>query len=261
MAARLRAGAAAHLARGQLVDLDLLLHPRRRFLQADLEVVAQVAAALAALAVGAAAVLAAEELLEDAARAAVATARAAEYLPDQGEGVDAARGSPARPGGALRERRVPVAVIRGALVGVAEDVVGLAEFLEPFLGLRVARVLIRVILDRQAAVGFLQFLARGIPGDAEHFVIIAFNSSHNVVPVRERWTTRARVNASRSPPSGRKKGRSVMERGLPRNHRVAANKGKTRPRRAPEHRQPAYLPSSLSTMKTSTAVPKPPPQR
>ena len=54
----------------------------------------------------------------------------------------------------------PPAVVLLALVGVRQDVVGLGDLLEALLGLRVARVAVRVVLARELAVGLLDLLLR-----------------------------------------------------------------------------------------------------
>ena len=61
------------------------------------------------------------------------------------------------PGTALLEGGVAEAVVGGAL-RVLQDVVGLVEFLEPGLGLLVARVAVRVMLHGQLAVGLFQIV-------------------------------------------------------------------------------------------------------
>src|SRR5690606_2340715 len=83
-AAALRAAGGAGLAGNQSFDLQLLLDARGGLLEADLEVVAQIGAALASLGPRGAAA-AAEEFLEDAAAPA-----AAEHLAEDVEGIDAA---------------------------------------------------------------------------------------------------------------------------------------------------------------------------
>jgi hypothetical protein len=75
---------------------------------------------------------------------------------------------------ALFEGGVAHAVIGCALVLVGQDGIGLADFLELGLGLRIARILVRVILHRQLAIGALQrlFVCRTV--DTECLVIVAF---------------------------------------------------------------------------------------
>src|SRR5690606_15196693 len=46
------------------------------------------------------------------------------------------------------------------------------ELLEPVLGGLVARIPVRVILHRQLAEGPLDFVAAGVPGDAQYVVVI-----------------------------------------------------------------------------------------
>ena len=68
---------------------------------------------------------------------------------------------------------VPEAIVARALVAVGEHRVGLGRFLEPLLGGLVARVAIRVVLERQLAVGALDVLIAGGARDAEHVVEVA----------------------------------------------------------------------------------------
>jgi len=68
---------------------------------------------------------------------------------------------------------MPIAIIRGALFLVAEDVVSLADLLEFLLGSFVAGVLVGMELHRQLAVGLLHLVSGGSFADAEDFVIVA----------------------------------------------------------------------------------------
>ena len=67
------------------------------------------------------------------------------------------------------------AVVGGALLLIAQHGVGLAALLEAFLGLMVAGVAVRVKLQRQLAIGALDLAVRRDAGDAEYFVVIAFD--------------------------------------------------------------------------------------
>ena len=78
------------------------------------------------------------------------------------------------PAGAPIEGRVAVLVVGGALLRVAQDFVGFAEFLEFFLGRLVAGILVRMKFDRQLAVGLLDLLDVRGALDAEDFVVVAF---------------------------------------------------------------------------------------
>src|SRR6266567_213175 len=74
----------------------------------------------------------------------------------------------ARPG---RGERVAAEVIRLALVGVLEDLVGLIDLLELLLRLRV-RVDVRVQLAGEPAVRALDLILRGVAPHAEQPVVI-----------------------------------------------------------------------------------------
>ena len=72
---------------------------------------------------------------------------------------------------------MPIAVVGGALVGVAQHLVGFAGLLELFLGRVVAGVAVRMVLERLLAIRALQFLVAYIAGYAEKLVIICFAHS------------------------------------------------------------------------------------
>src|SRR5690606_13650121 len=136
----------------ELANLDLLFDAFRGFLERDLDVVTEVRAALAPVR----SLLAAEEMVEDSSRATTA----AEDLAEEVERiVESAAATAAE--SALAERRVSVAIVGRALVGIHQHVVGLTELLETLLRLAVTRVFVRMILHRELAVGALDFLRRG----------------------------------------------------------------------------------------------------
>ena len=76
------------------------------------------------------------------------------------------------------EPGVAVAVVPLPLLLVGEDLVRLGRFLELLLGLVVARVVVRVVLQGQLPVGFLDVVGRGVAADSEHFVKIALGRGH-----------------------------------------------------------------------------------
>src|SRR5690606_18543810 len=107
-------------------------------------------------------------------RAATTTAGATEDgAEDVAEDVPHVRGRPAAATHAVLERGVAVGVVRAALAGVGQDLVGLLAFLERGLGCRIAGVAVRVVLHRAAAIGLLQLIVAGVAGHAQDFVIVA----------------------------------------------------------------------------------------
>jgi hypothetical protein len=64
-------------------------------------------------------------------------------------------------------------VVGGALTGVRQDFVGFAGLFEFFLGILVIRVTVRVVFHGELSVCPLYFLFVRVPGNPEHFVIIA----------------------------------------------------------------------------------------
>jgi hypothetical protein len=67
---------------------------------------------------------------------------------------------------------VAVAVVRGALVGIPQDLVGLGRLLELLLGFLVAAVAVRMVLQRELAIGLLDGFAVRAPLHRQNLVII-----------------------------------------------------------------------------------------
>ena len=107
--------------------------PLIRLLEADLHVVAEVGAALAAVA------------------AAAGAAHAEDALEQVGEGGAEVRAEAVAAARALLERGVAEAVIGRALVRVLEDLVGLVDLLEAVLAVLVAGIAVRVPLHGKLA--------------------------------------------------------------------------------------------------------------
>jgi hypothetical protein len=79
---------------------------------------------------------------------------------------------------------VAVAVIGRALFAVSEDCVGLAALLELFLRVGIVGIPVRMILQRELAIGALDFLVGSGAGDTEDLVIIAFSvTRQNGIPI------------------------------------------------------------------------------
>ena len=105
------------------------------FFEGDFHIVAEVLASLRLSGVGPAA---AEEFIQDAA--------AAENVAEDLEGVmETAAPISAR---ATVEGVVAVLVVGGALLRIAQNFVGFAQFFEAFFGRFIVRVLVRMILNR-----------------------------------------------------------------------------------------------------------------
>ncbi len=66
------------------------------------------------------------------------------------------------------------AVILGALLRIAEHIIGFGRLLEFLLGLLVARVLVGMILYGLLSIGAFYGFLVGIPVDSKHFVIVSF---------------------------------------------------------------------------------------
>ena len=144
----------------------------RGFLEFDVEVVAQVVAA-------------------PAARPRAAPPGAEEVAEDIGEDFLEALAEVEAPEAprALRslERGMTEAIILRALFRIRQDLVGLVEFLEVFLGLFVAGITVRMELNRQTPVGFLEFVIPGAPGNSQDFIIVAFLLSGHRAAILCEW--------------------------------------------------------------------------
>ena len=152
----LRAGLGTRAVAGRALiecrNADLGFGAARRFLESDLEVVAQVGPAIH---VGAPAA-SAENIPENI----------AECIREAAHARRACR--------CLIDARVAVLVVGGALVGVRQNFVSLLGFLELFLGLRIVGVAVGVKFHRELAIRLLDVVFRRIAIDAEHFVIVFF---------------------------------------------------------------------------------------
>ena len=176
LAARSRAGAAA-LGAGLLPgDGDVLLAAVDRLVKAEGDPYPDVLALAGGVGVGAGAAAAepakaaAEDVPEDVSQVHPAGAEAAK-APEAAGPALAGRIAGVHPGKA--ELVVPLALFR-----VREDLMGLVDLLEFFLGGLVAGVVVRVVFQGQLTVGFFDLLIRGCLGYPQHFVIIAFFLCH-----------------------------------------------------------------------------------
>jgi hypothetical protein len=67
-----------------------------------------------------------------------------------------------------------VSVVDGALLRVGQHGVGLTDLLKPLLRVGVVGIAVGMVLERQFAVGTLEFEVSDGAGNAENLVIIAF---------------------------------------------------------------------------------------
>ncbi len=75
------------------------------------------------------------------------------------------------------------AVVARALLAVGEDRVGLAALLEALFGPGIVGIAVGMVLQRELAIGALDFLVVRRAADAQHFVVIAFYvGSQNCLP-------------------------------------------------------------------------------
>jgi hypothetical protein len=155
--ARSRAAAFALVALFQSPHLHLLGDAKHGFLELESEILAQIGAALCArTAPPPEHVAKTEEVAED-------IVKIIEHC-----GVESAV---ARTAG---NSRVTKAIVARALLAVGENGIGFAAFLEAFLGRRIVGIAVRMVLQRELAIGALDLLVAGCAADAQNFVVIAF---------------------------------------------------------------------------------------
>ena len=140
-------------------NLDGRLDTLRRFVEGDLQVIAKIRAALRS----AAATLPAEHLAdtEDVAESAKDVFEAGKDGGIESAGCGAAKA------------RMAEAVVHVALVGIGEHGVGFRRLLESIFGRLVAGIAIRMVFERQPAIGALDFLVGRGAGDLQDFVVVA----------------------------------------------------------------------------------------
>src|SRR6185503_4083171 len=76
--------------------------------------------------------------------------------------------------GSATDTGVPKTVVHAPLFGVGQYGIRLAAFLELLFGVRVVRITVGMVLQRQLAIGALDLLIACAPLDAQYVVIISF---------------------------------------------------------------------------------------
>jgi hypothetical protein len=111
--------------------------------------------------------------------AAAATSATAEEVPKTEEVAEdfaeiLEHGGIKTGGSGPANRGVAKAVVGGAFFGIRQDGIGFAAFLEFLFRVGIIRIPVRMELQRQLAIGTLDFLLGGLARDSEYLVIIAF---------------------------------------------------------------------------------------
>src|SRR5262245_24679101 len=140
-------------------DLDRRLDAGGRFFERDLEVVAQVRAALRASAPASRSEDVAEP--ED-------VAQAREDVREVGEDGRIET----RPGSGPRDAGVTETVVEAPFLAIGQHGVRFGGFLELILRLSIARVSVGMVLEGQFSIRALDLLIRGLALDAQHLVVI-----------------------------------------------------------------------------------------
>lgn len=175
----LRASAIAGVAGVGLGDFDFFFDTESGFFEGDLQVVTQIAAALTSVAVGASASVGlTKDLLKNAAPAPTSAALLAEDFAEDVEGIVETAATTGWTGSAAGEGLMPVAIVGSTFIFIHEDIVSFADLFKFILGSMVAGIFIGVKLNGELAVAAFDFFAGGAAGDAEHFVIVAFDGRH-----------------------------------------------------------------------------------
>ena len=78
------------------------------------------------------------------------------------------------PASRIADSGMAVTVVERSLLRIGQNRVGLGDFLEPLLRIRIVRIAIRMVLHGELPVSALQFLIADRAGHRQHFVIIAF---------------------------------------------------------------------------------------
>ncbi len=184
--ARLRSRSLARRARRLEADRNRRLHAAQRVLEGEIELDLHVLAAPAAL-----------RLRPHAATPAAEDP--AEQVAEIAELAEVERERTARPELGTAARGAPGVVLL-ALLRVGEDVVGGLHLLEHLLRLFVTRVLVRVVLPGELAVGLLDLVLRGALLEAEHLVQVLSRSRRHAL--RHLRSRRPWPAATRGRPAG-----------------------------------------------------------
>jgi hypothetical protein len=139
---------------------DFLFHAEESFLKFESQVFAQIGATLNAAASASATakrIAEPEEFAEDV----------AEILEHTGIESGALRSCAAESG-------VAIAIVNRSLFGVGQDRVSFADFFEPLLRVRIIRIAVGVVLQRELAVRALEFDLSDRAGDAQNLVVVSF---------------------------------------------------------------------------------------
>src|SRR4029078_11021107 len=70
-------------------------------------------------------------------------------------------------------------VVRRALLRIAQNAIGLSGFFKLIFGFAVARIMIRMMLQREPAIRALDDLIVGFATDAQNFVVVFFRHRHS----------------------------------------------------------------------------------
>jgi hypothetical protein len=194
-------GAVAGLAFIHQRQGHLVLGSEHRLIEFNFQIVAQIGTAHRCFTIAAPSA-AAEKVLENAAASAHGAHEGAQRFLEIDATAESA-GTAAKPAAAGTKRGRAVLVIPLAFVGIAEDFIGLGDFLEFLLGVFVAGVFVRVKLNGQFAVGLFDVVRARVAGDADRGVKILVLRGHGQFPPSvadplETTTCSGRINLSPS---------------------------------------------------------------
>jgi hypothetical protein len=156
----------------ELLDFNLLFDTKSRLLEFNLHIVAQIGSTLPIFRAGAAA----EECFENSA----ADSASAKNFTENLEGI--MKIAAAETGATLGKSSVPKAIVGSAFIRIHKDIVGFAELLEPFLGMGIIGIFVRMKFDREFAIRALDLFPGGVSIDTQNLVIIALRRGHFFEP-------------------------------------------------------------------------------
>src|SRR5205085_6480346 len=143
---------------------DLRIRAKDCLFEFDRKIVAQILATLSAAASAARA--AAEQVAE--------TAHAEQIAQNVFKARKGVRIETTKPASSSAHRRMAIAIISRALVGICQHGVGFAALLEALFGLGIVGIAVRVVLHGELAIGSLDLLLIRGACHAQNFVVIAF---------------------------------------------------------------------------------------
>ena len=139
---------------------ERLLAAKRRFFEADAQIVTEILASARSTA------------RTPARRSEKVSKNVTEKIFESGAEVETTESA------LLLEGDVTKSIVLSTTLGVAQNLIGGGSFLELFFRRFVARIAIRMVLERQLPVGFFDLFLRGVTANPEHLVVVTLWTGH-----------------------------------------------------------------------------------